>query len=243
MRPYSTLLTLTKTVTAHMTKRLTLLLIPIFVLLFSCKKKQSELEFEQSVVYEIFPALMDSLHFDFRLKPPPPPRPIFNEKGEIIVTDTTGIEKTLAVYEKRKAELKADSVKLVIAIRDSVYSLEKTEKNQLLKHFSKHNLSLDSTDLSSEYKIDLKKLIADKKLEFKYLSEFPKGGNIWKKEYDFHLSGTTSLSRIQFDSTKSFGILRSGMGCGRLCGVGVRVFIRKVNDKWIIDEIIVTEIS
>lgn len=213
------------------------------MILFGCEKKQSELEFEQSVAYEIFPALMDSLHFDVRLKPPPPPRPVFNEKGEIIGTDTTGIGKTLADYKKRKAELKADSVKLVIAIRDSVYALENSEKNQLLKHFSKHKLSLDTTDLSVEYKIDLNKLIADNKLKFKYLSEFPKGSNIWKKEYDFCLSGTTSLSRIQFDSTKSFGILRSGMGCGRLCGVGVSVFIRKKNNKWIIDKIIVTEIS
>ncbi|MFD2541367.1 hypothetical protein ACFSSB_03485 [Lacinutrix gracilariae] len=226
-----------------MTTQRTLLLISIILILLGCEKKQSELEFEQSVVYKIFPALMDSLHFDFRLKPPRPPRPVFNEKGEIIGTDTTGIGKVLADYKKRKAELKADSVKLVIAINDSVYSLEKRERNELLNHFSKQNLSLDTTDLSSEYKIDLKKLIADKKLEFKYLSEFPKASVIWKNEYDFHLSGTTGFSRIQFDSTKSFGILRSGMGCGKLCGFGVRVFIRKENGKWVIDEIITTEIS
>ena len=226
-----------------MTTQRTLLLISIILILFGCEKKQSELEFEKSVVYEIFPALMDSLHFDFRLKPPRPSKPVFNEKGEIIGTDTTGIGKVLADYKKRKAELKADSIKLVIAINDSVYSLEKKESNELLKHYSELNLSLDTTDLTTEYKIELKKLIADKKLKFKYLSEFPKGSAIWKKEYNFHLSGTTSLSRIQFDSTKSFGILRSGMGCGKLCGTGVRVFIRKVNEKWIIDEIIVTEIS
>ncbi len=226
-----------------MTKKLTLLLILISVLLFNCDKKQSELEFEQSVVYEIFPALMDSLHYDFRLKPPRPPKPIFNEKGEIIGSDTTGIAKALADYRKRKTELKADSIKLVIAIKDSVYSLEMKEREQLLKHFSKYNLILDSNDLSIEYRIDLEKLKAEDKLEFKYRSEFPKGSNIWKKEYDFYLNETTSLSRIQFDSTKSFGILNSGMGCGKLCGTGVRVFIRKVNGKWIIDEIIVNEIS
>lgn len=226
-----------------MTKKLTFFLTLIIELLFSCEKKQSDLEFEQSVVYEIFPALMDSLHFDLRLTPPPLPRPIFNEKGEIIGTDTTGIAIALTEYQKRKAELKADSVKLVIAINDSVYSLEKRERNQLLKHFVEYNLKLDSTDLSAEYKIDLNKLQADKKLRFKYLSEFPKGSAIWKKEYDFHLSSTTGLSRIQFDSTKSFGILRSGMSCGKLCGSGVRVFIRKENNKWIIDRIIVTEIS
>nr|WP_321222902.1 hypothetical protein [uncultured Psychroserpens sp.] len=103
----------------------TLLLFSIILILFGCEKKQSELEFEQSVVYEIFPALMDSLHFDLRIKPPRPPRPVFNEKGQIIGTDTTGIGKVLADYKKRKAELKTDSVKLVIAINDSVYTLKK----------------------------------------------------------------------------------------------------------------------
>ncbi|GGK12926.1 hypothetical protein GCM10007962_04130 [Yeosuana aromativorans] len=209
----------------------------MILVLFSCEKKQSELEFEQSVLYEIFPALMDSLHFDFRIKPPPPPRPIFNEKGEIIGTDTTGIGKALAGYEERKAELNADSVKLVVAIRDSVYPLKTEERNQLLKHFQNQNLKLDSTDLSTEYKIELNKLIADKKLRFKYLSEFPEGKDIWKKEYSFHLGGLTNLTRIQFDTTKSFGILECGMGCGRNCGYGVRVFIMKVNGKWLIDKL------
>ena len=226
-----------------MTTKRTFLLISIILVLFGCKKKQSELEFEQSVVYEIFPILMDSLHFDFRLKLPPPPMPIFNEKGEIIGTDTTGIGKGLADYEKRKAELEADSVKLVVAIRDSVYPLETEERNQLLKHFSNQNLKLDSTDLSTEYKIDLNKLIADNKLRFKYLSDFPKGSDIWKKEYSFQLGGVTHLTRIQFDTTKSFGVLESGMGCGQLCGFSGLVFIHKINGKWIIDEIKITGIS
>jgi len=169
-----------------MKKQLTFLLISIILVLFGCEKRQSELEFEQSVVYEIFPALMDSLNFDFRLKPPSPPRPFFNEKGEIIGTDTIGIGKELADYEKRKAELEADSVKLVIAISDSVYPLKIEERNQLLEYFKKQNLKLDSTDLSKEYKIELNKLIANKKLRFKYLSELPEGKNIWKKEYSFH---------------------------------------------------------
>ncbi|GGE29132.1 hypothetical protein [Psychroflexus planctonicus] len=226
-----------------MTTQRTLLLISIILVLFSCEKKQSELEFEQSVVYEIFPALMDSLHFDFRLNPPPPPRPVFNEKGEIIGTDTTGIGKALSDYEKKKAELKADSVKLVVAIRDSVYPLELDEKNQLLEHFQSHNLKLDSTDLSTEYKIDLNKLIADKNLRFKYLSDFPEGTNIWKKDYDFHFSGVAYLSRIQFDKTKNFGVLESEISCGRLCGAGIRVFIKKVKGKWIIEKIEDTWVS
>ncbi len=224
-------------------KKIALLLFSLCILLFSCEKKQSDFEFEQSVVYEIFPALIDSLHFDYRLKPPAPPILIYDKKGKIIAFDTTGNNKKIAYYEKRKAKLKADSVKLVIVIRDTVYPLGKEEKKQLLKHFSKYDLNPEKSNLSFGYKIELEKLIADKKLEFKYQSDFPKGSDIWNKEYSFHISGTTSLSRIQFDSTKSFGILRSGMGCGKLCGRGVNVFIRKKNGKWIIDKIITTTIS
>ncbi|MEW4925375.1 hypothetical protein [Algibacter sp. 2305UL17-15] len=169
--------------------------------------------------------------------------PIFNEKGEIIGTDTTGMGQKLKEFEQRKAELKENSIKLVVAIRDSVYPLETKEICLLVKHFAKQSLKLDSTDLNVKYKIDLKKLKTDEKLKFKYLSGFPKGSDIWKKEYDFHLSGTTHLSRIQFDSTKSFGILKSGIGCGKLCGAEFRVFIRKDNGKWVIDEIKMTHVS
>ncbi len=255
-------LTIYKTVTARMMIKRIFLLISIFLTLFNCVKKQSELEFEKSVAYEIFPAIMDSLHSDFRIAPPPPPKPInkdslpsdsliapppppkplSNEKEKIIGTDTTGFGKGLAVNKKNIEELESDSVKLVVAVRDFAYSLEKKEKNQLLKHFSEQNLKLDNSDLSTEYKIELNKFNTDKKYNYKYLSGFPKGKYIWETDYNFHLSATSYLTRIQFDTTKSFGILKIGMGCGPLCGIGVRVFIRKTNGKWIIDKIVKTEI-
>jgi hypothetical protein len=226
-----------------MTKKLLLLLTSVTLFFFSCEERHSDLEFEKSVAYEIFPALMDSLYFDNRLIPPPPPKPIFNDSGEIVGVDTSGDGKVLVNYEKIKSEFMADTVKMVIAIRDSVYSLDGEERIQLVRHFADEKLKLDTTYSTALYKIDLDKLNASEELEFRYLSEFPSGSTIWNKEYDFHLSGTTNLSRIQFDSTKSFGILNSGMGCGRFCGNGVRVFIRLEDGKWIIDEIIETEIS
>ena len=228
-----------------MIKKTTLLLILIFPLLFSCEQKSSELKFEQAVVYEIFPALMDSLHRDFRLKPPPPPpKPIINENGEIIGRDSTGFQQALSDFKERKAELEADTVTLVIAVRDSVDLLENEEKNRLLSHFSNYDIKLDTTDLSTKYKLQINHLETNNdKVQFRYRSKFPEGSDIWEEEYDFHLSGITSISRIQFDSTKSFGVLESGMSCGKWCGIGVRVFIRKENGKWIIDEITVIEIA
>ncbi len=228
-----------------MTKKTALLLILLFPLLFSCEQNSSALKFEQGVVYEIFPALMDSLHRDFRLKPPPPPpKPILNENGEIIGRDSTGFHQALSNFKESKAELEAYTVTLVIAVRDSVDLLENEEKNRLLSHFSKYDIKLDTTDLSTKYKLHINHLETNNdKVQFRYRSEFPEGSDIWEEEYDFHMSGITSISRIQFDSTKSFGVFESGMSCGKLCGYGVRVFIRKENGKWIIDEINVIEIA
>ena len=74
-------------------------------------------------------------------------------------------------------------------------------------------------------------------------AKVPEGTNIWKKDYDFHFSGVAYLSRIQFDKTKHFGVLESEISCGRLCGGGIRVFIKKVKGKWIIEKIEETWVS
>ncbi|WP_299438253.1 hypothetical protein [uncultured Aquimarina sp.] len=216
-------------------------MILITLTLFSCNKKQTELEFEQAVLYEIFPQLVDSLHFDIRLSPPPPPMPIFDENQNLIGTDTTGMAKKQVEYEKRKAELQSDTKTLVIAIIDTTYSLEKKAQNELIKHFD--NIELDTLNSKSNYKIDIEKLKTNGKWKFKPRSNFPTGRRLWKDEYDFHLAGTTWLSNIRFDKTKSFGILESGYGCGGLCGYSVRVFIYKKEGKWFIDEVFVTAVS
>jgi hypothetical protein len=221
----------------------TFVIISILLVLIVCNKKQSELEFEQSVIYEIFPALIDSLHFDSRNITPPPPKPIFDKKNNIIGIDTTGMAKIFSEYKKRMAELKADSIKLIIAIKDSAYSLEKRRKNELIKHFSNKNLSLNNSSTNTKYKIDINSLTANSKFLFRYYSEFPPGRAIWTKDYDFQFSGIMSFSRIQFDSTKSYGILTSGFTFGLFRGNGGNIFIKKENGKWIIDEIISTEES
>ncbi|SDF16159.1 hypothetical protein SAMN05421636_11432 [Pricia antarctica] len=226
-----------------MTIKQVFVIISIFLLFSSCEKKQTDLEFEQSVAYEIFPALMDELHYDTRLGPPSPPKPIYDANENLIGYDRIMAEKTMAEWQMKLAEFKADSVRLVIAVEDSTRLLEKEEREELLKYFSDKNLILDTSNQSKNYKIKLNRLKAEPKLKFKYLSELPAGSEIWSEEYDFHLSGTTGLSRILFDTTKSYGILHSGFACGKLCGTGFRIFIKKVNGKWIIEKMIVIEIA
>ena len=228
-------------VTAHMTFKQKLGIISTILLVSSCTTKQTDLEFEKAVLYEIFPALMDSTNIDLRLSPPPPPRPIFDENDSLIGVDTTGMKKLREDYEKRKSQLESDSVKLFIAVIDSAYILEVEEKQELLDYFEDEKIVLDSTSLSKEYKIDINKLVADDKLRFIYRSELPEGSEMWREKYD--LAGSISISRIQFDQSRTFGMLNSGYGCGRLCGGGARIFIKKVNGKWIIQELVGTWVS
>jgi hypothetical protein len=221
-----------------MTKKLAFFLILILSLLFNCENEQSELEFEKSVAYEIFPALMDSLHYDSRLKLPPPPKAIYDEQGKYIGIDTTEAEHLIADYHKRRAELKADSVKLIIAINDSTSRLGVISKSNLTGHFYKQELKLDTLNITESYKIDLNRLNANKKLQFRYRSELPNGRDLWRKKDSFNINATTWITRIQFDLTKTYGVLESGISCGIYCGRAVRVFIRNKNGNWIIDKIV-----
>jgi len=202
------------------------------------------LEFEQTVFYELFPALADSIHFDIRLSHPIPPMPIFDENDSLIGVDTTGMTKRLVDYEKRKAELNADSTRLVIAIKDSVFSIDEIDRKELIIHYEELGIKVDSSNENLNYLIDLTKLKTEyKKIHFKYLSEFPDKSEFWSTKYNFHLVGSTGFSRIQFDKTKSFGVLNSYYSCGRLCGGGYRIFIKNVKGKWEIDKIIHTWVA
>ncbi len=229
-----------------MTKKLTFVIISIFLLLISCDKKQSELEFDETVVKEIFPTLLDSVHHDRRLSqppPPPPPPPNFDGTPNDSIIFEWDEEKMIAEFEKRKSEIEKDTTKLVIVIRDSTYQINKRAKREFIEFYKEYKVELDSNVDKQRYKIDISELNYDKKFKLKYGSKFPKTSAIWDMEYDFHLSGITWMSRIHFDKTKRFGVLESGFGCGKLCGFGGVVMIKKLNDKWVIDEIIVHTVS
>ena len=224
-----------------MNTKLTFVIISIFLLLISCDKKQTELDFEKSVANEIFPILLDSVHYDRRLNLPPPPPP--NSEW----TDSTAIEwnesEIIADLEKRRAELEKDTTKLVVAIVDSTYQIDEKAKSELIDFYKEYSIKLDTVNIDKPYRINISDLKHNQKFKLKYRSELQATSTVWKGEYDFYLSGITGFSRIQFDRTKNYGVLKSGFGCGRLCGFSGLVFIRKLNGKWIIDEIKVTAVS
>lgn len=214
-----------------------------FLILCSCTKKESDLEFEKSVVKEIFPTLLDSVHHDRRLNPlPPPPPPKLDGTTNDSALYEWDEEKMIAEFEKRKSEIQKDTTKLVVALVDSTYQIEASTKLVFIDFYREFDLQLDTVHKEG-YKINISDLEYNEKFKIEYRSKFPSGSKIWDLKYDFYLSGITWMTRIYFDKTKRFGVLESGFGCGKLCGFGGVVMIKKVKGKWIIDEIIVHTVS
>lgn len=217
------------------------------VLLFSnaVSAQTTDLQLEREIYRQLLPALADSLFLDFRKSPPPPPPPplSYESRGDSIAAHREA-RALWEEYEARLEEVKADTTTIVLAVNDSTFTnFDEADLQKFRAHF---DLSPDpqmDPDTLAEKRIDLERTIPQQKFAFKYRSEFPEGREIWVKEYDFLFSGLLSFSRILFDHSRSYGVLTGGYSCGRLCGHCVRIYIKRVDGSWAIEEIEVTCIS
>lgn len=220
----------------------------------SCEKKQTELEFEKSVMTEIFPSLVDSICVDSRKMDPPPPmgESVYDKTGHYVRTDSTKITSKQRIeyrkWQKKREEVEKDTSSVVIAF-DPFLKKNEAELNQLLKEYnSKIQISQRSEKELDKFRLDFEKIKLNNKFKIKNISEFPKVESkyrnlLYELKYDFVFSGILQLSRIQFDKQKQFGILQGSFSfCGK-CGRGFNVFIKKVNNKWVIDKIDGTWVS
>lgn len=203
----------------------TLSFMAIILLITGCTEKQPALEYEKAVLYEIFPAWIDSVYsapYSHILPPPPPPPPPSRvpQGQHQLKMDTTTISGSTPIYNR----------KWVIAVQDSVLPLEPSDREDFEDFFATSGLIPDTTDISHGYKIDLDKLKTGKDITFIYRSESENKDII-------------SLSRIQFDTTGSYGVFWGEVYCGRLCAEGIRVSIRKINGKWVIHHMEVLYVS
>jgi hypothetical protein len=171
---------------------------------------------EPSVFYEIFPALIDTLHY----------------------------ERRAALYEVtndtfRLDSLARDTTSIVIAIIDTLQYLKKDDYLRLQNHLNSSSKELDSLNEDSLRILDIAKLKAsDKRIIFKPISAFPTGLAFWKTDYNFYLSARFSFSNILFNKDKSRGLLHVGYVCGPYkCGEGFLVYLKKEKDRWVIDKI------
>jgi hypothetical protein len=223
------------------------------IIISSCEKKVSEMDFEKSVMTEIFPSLVDSICVDCRKMDPPPQfgEDVYDKSGHFVREDSTKATKATKEqiieyrkWQREREEIEKDTSKLIVAFVPILKKIRGKVKEDFEKHFPKIKLYEPKEEKDTEYIFDFKNIKLNNKFEFKNFFEFPKErGAIWETKYNFVFSGVLDFSRIQFDKDKKFGVLDAGFGCGSLCGQGFRIYIKKAENKWVIDKIEGTWIS
>lgn len=228
-----------------MKKLLNLALLIVIILFSSCEKKITDLEFEKNVMTEIFPSLIDSTCIDIRLFTNFPPKygeSIYDKTGHYIGVDSTKAteeqKRKLLEWKINTEKIKKDTSKIIVAFDPLLKDNSQDLREDFQKHFKNAKIYISKEKKESEYVFDFKNIKLNNKFELRNISQFPKErGLIWLAKYDFVFSGAVFFSRIQFDKDKKFGILDGGFACGDRCGQGFRIYIKKANNKWIIDDV------
>lgn len=224
-------------------KSLKVYLILFVILLAGCARENKDLEFEVKVLEEVFPALIDSTCFDSRvyiLVPPQNIIGILDEKDSVNIFDTSKFSpsqiKNLAIWEKELIRLKDDTSRIVIAFNPEI---KPTTEREIEEDFRRHfkGAEIFKMNFKKTYLFDFKRIRLNHKFNLKSISELPEDDKIWSAKYDFNFSGILKLSRLYFDKNKEFGVLDAGFLCGPRCGLGYRIFIKKVAGKWAIEQV------
>jgi hypothetical protein len=208
---------------------------------FGCKKKEvSESDFEKDVMNSVFVEIVDSIYMDRRIiSPPPPPR--FNEKTNKV--DTTGHHKELKEYWHYRDSIKNDKTRILIGVYDTITKISPLETEMIQKEIDLSGYKYDTIKEAEEYTFDLKPFKNNKKFHFEKASKYPheKDWNLNDISNSLIPVGTVFISRIQFDKTKTKGVLTAGASCGGgKCGRGFLIIIENKNGKWKVSKIIHT---
>ena len=224
----------------------------LFILFFSsCSQEQSILDYEKKVMDEIFVALVDSLHRDMRTyrfigRPPPPGGYVSEEQRKEIQLWNEEMRK---LFEINKQRIQNDTSRVLIIVYDTIYKhLDKNE--DLNRNYLKNVVFFnDTASINSAYVIDLSQFSKNKKFLFGYMSSFSKarGRQFFRELRENpplnHFGGVVSLSKISFDKERNYGVIYGGLSRASLNGFGCNIYIKKENEKWVIDKIVYTSIS
>lgn len=210
----------------------------LIVLFASCNKDKNDLEFNEKVLTEILPSIVDSTCVDTRIFSNPPPKygeAVFDKEGRYIKTDSTKATpkeiKNLKNWKKNVAEIDKDTSKVIIAFDPKISPYDNEYELIISKDFPKDTLKKIINDKTKEYVLNYRNIKLNGKFKLKHIHEFNKE-NIFERKYKFNFSGILRISGIKFDKKKENGILDVGFICGRLCGYGNKVYIRKVKNQW-----------
>jgi hypothetical protein len=229
----------------------TTLLLILVIIMSSCEKKATEMDFEKSVMTEIFPSLVDSICVDSRkmLAPPPMGEHVHDKNGHYVRTDSTKATREQKIeyseWKKERDRLEKDTSTVIIAFDPFLTKNEKLIEESKF-YFPKVEIYKTKNVEESKFRFDFENIKLNNRFKLKNISEFPKvefPSRITDLKYDFVFSGEFYLTRIEFDKKKNFGVLEGAFDfCGK-CGRYFIILIKKVNNKWVIDKVQLTGVS
>ena len=229
-----------------------LFLISCLICLSCSNKNEVKIKLEQQVYQDVFPELVKQTFEDFRKLPTIPPPPLSpnmtNKEYSKEYKDKEEIDETFRQYSLNH-KIYLDSTNfapLVVIVSDTVIGYSKMR----LKRFSKYSSLkfIDTSIYKPPFKIDLSKIEMPEEYILKYKSDFRKSleeliNADWekypsKKQRHLHrFSGELILYQVYFNDVKDYGFFQLGFYCGKLCGCSYRIWVKKVNEKWEIDDI------
>lgn len=198
------------------------LIISLFFTGCNSSKKDIE-DTEKEIFYELIPELVDK----FCLRLPPPD---FNIKNGHL-TDESQFRK-LADSQKNRIK--------TIAISDSVYNLDKQEI-AVIK--SRINFEIQPKDYDKKIILDLENIKFGHSIKLIDGSEIIKArqqifeGKDWDEIPSLkNLNCSLLFTRIILNNENNRGFFSFSVGCGKHCGSGFNVWIKKENGKWFIEK-------
>ena len=199
----------------------------------SCKTDIVE-DYELIVLDEIFDELIEKTNIRYCCMSTQPQAipPRVNEILDLVEErDTVLNQEFFEVYKKIINELKNDTTTKLIAVSDTLFTCYKDEviKRIIIQNIEHGYIEAFNAMRDSSIKsrpLDLSKITKRERIALRYLSEFPETKRV------------LDISRIYFDTSLQYGLFYCIFMCGRLCRGGEIVCIRKIDDKWTIEEMI-----
>lgn len=215
-------------------------------ILQSCRADSAD-SYEMKVLNEIFDNLVEEMGRLSQFEIPPPPI-LFLDNHNSMEYDAVAYDKKITEIERENRKMRDTT--FVIAVFDTLvtcYDLNLDVEyigEQLMQPDYIEALNSMNNHSIQSHPLNLSEIGNRKRFILKYTSEFPKGFKIWEREnYNFLFSGILRMSRIYFDKEKRVGLIYCSYACGRLCGEEVIICIRKIGDKWIIEQNILLGVS
>lgn len=219
-----------------------ILTLTLFISIFGCHNRKSELEFEKSVMLEIFPNLIDSL-WVHNSSVNTLPFVKLDKRGKVIGLEEQSKSDIRKNHKNLLDEIKRKNAKLFAVVCDTIYPVDTNEINEFKKHYNDAIFPKSKEITTLKYPFDKEKFNAFENIKIKFIAEFNMLERPWDTNDKYNFYGAVSFSRILFDTNKKYGILTSSIICGGLCGHGYQIFIKKVKNKWIIEKVEETWIS